>query len=192
MTVITNLVSERVPLDSIHPHPDNARRGDIDAICDSLQVHGQFVPLIVQRSTNHIVKGNHTWLAARQLGFEFVDAAFIDVDDDQALRILLVDNRAADLGGYEEQSLTALLAGLNDLVGTGYEPGDLDARLASLDAGPDAGWDELDSRSILLTYTVDEHAALCARLDVLAAQFGFESYSEVVAALIEEELPKCN
>jgi ParB-like chromosome segregation protein Spo0J len=188
MGLISNLVVERVPLDSIHPHPDNARRGDLDVIADSLQVHGQFSPLIVQRSTGNIVKGNHTWLAAQMLGFELVDVAFIDVDDDQALRILLVDNRAADLGGYEEQSLTDLLASLNDLVGTGYDPGDLDARLASLAAPPDAGWEDRDTKAVLLAYPADEHAVVVANLDAVAARLGAVSHAEVVAALVAEQV----
>jgi hypothetical protein len=161
----------------------------LDVIADSLQVHGQFSPLIVQRSTGNIVKGNHTWLAAQLLGFELVDVAFIDVDDDQALRILLVDNRSSDLGGYEEQSLTDLLASLNDLAGTGYDPGDLDARLASLAAAPDVGsWDERDTRTVLLAYPAAEHADMCDRLDVLAERFGVPDYSAVVARLVSEQV----
>lgn len=193
MEPVAAISVERVPTASLIPHPANARRGDVEVIKESLIAHGQFVPLVAQRSTRHIVKGNHTWQAADELGLAKVDVVWLDVDDDQALRIMLVDNRTADLGRYEEQSLTDLLAGLDGLAGTGYEAGDLDARLASLvnDAADAGAWDERDARAVLLAYPVAEHAALVARLDVLAARFGVESYSDVVVALIALEEPKC-
>lgn len=192
MKPITDLTVERVPIASLTPHPANARRGDVEVIAESLAAHGQFSPIVVQRSTRHIVKGNHTFAAAIALGWADIDVAFIDVDDDQALRIMLVDNRSSDLGAYAEQSLTELLAELDSLAGTGYEAGDLDARLASLVSDSlDTNWDDRDARSILLTYPADRHATVCARLDALAAQFNVDSYSDVVSALIAQELPKC-
>jgi ParB-like chromosome segregation protein Spo0J len=193
MHPVTALTVERVSPSSLIEHPANARRGDVEVIKESIAAHGQFVPLVAQRSTRHVIKGNHTLRAAVELGLESVDVVFLDVDDDQALRIMLIDNRISDLGTYEEQSLTALLAGLSDLAGTGYEPGDLDARLASLvNDAADASWEERDARSILLTYPVDEHAAVVANLDRHAARLGLDSYSDVVLALIKQELPKCN
>jgi hypothetical protein len=44
------------------------------------------------------------------------------VDDETALRILLADNKTADLGSYDEDLLTELLDGLDTLAGTGWGP----------------------------------------------------------------------
>jgi hypothetical protein len=51
-------------------------------------------------------------------------------DDDQARRINLGDNKLAELGGYDEDDLAALLAGLDgDYDGTGWTQDDYDALL---------------------------------------------------------------
>ena len=97
-----------VPVDSVTLHPRNPRRGDVDAIADSIRAHGQYAPLVVQRSTGFVLAGNHRLLALRRLGRDHVDVVFIDVDDDEALRILLVDNRASDEATYDSAELTAL------------------------------------------------------------------------------------
>jgi hypothetical protein len=49
----------------------------------------------------------------------------VDVDEDQAARIVAADNRTSDLAEYDERLLLELLAELPDLDGTGYDPGDL-------------------------------------------------------------------
>jgi ParB-like chromosome segregation protein Spo0J len=191
-----DLTAHPLPLGQLVEHPDNARRGNVDAIANSLQAHGQFAPIVVQRSTGYVIKGNHTVRAARQLGWDSLSAVTLDVDDDQAKRILLADNRTSDLGVYDETSLTDLLASLGgDLSGTGYDDGDLDARLAALAVedtqGVSAheeleGWAGKDARTVLLTYTVAEHARLSDLLDVLCERFDVDSYSAVVKRLVEE------
>jgi len=98
-----------VSIDSIEPHPSNIRQGDIGAICQSLHHHGQYRPIVVQRSTGQILAGNHTYHAARSLGWPEIAATFVECDDDQALRILLVDNRANDLATYDDAALVDLL-----------------------------------------------------------------------------------
>lgn len=181
---------------SLQEHPENARRGDVEVVKASLLAHGQYMPIAYQASTRYVIKGNHTLRAAQELGWGHISAVSLDVDDDQARRIMLVDNRASDLGGYEEQSLTALLAALgDDLTGTGYDEGDLDARLAELaindsqgKSAPEEqeGWENKDARTILLTFTVAEHQAYCTKLDMLADQIGVDTYSAVVARLIDD------
>ena len=61
-----------------------------------------------------------------------VAVTLLDVDEEQARRIMLVDNRTNDLAGYDEQLLAELLSELPDLAGTGYGPADLDALLVEL------------------------------------------------------------
>lgn len=118
---------ETVPLSVLTPHPGNARRGDIAAIAESLRENRQFLPLVVQRSTGHILKGNQTFQAAVSMGWGQIDVVYVDVDDRRATKILLADNRTADLGSYEDDPLATLLSGLDDFIGTGYCQDDLDA-----------------------------------------------------------------
>jgi hypothetical protein len=79
-----------------------------------------------------VLAGNHILLGACELGFERLAVAFIDVDDEQARRIVAVDNRTSDLAGYDPGSLAALLSSLPDLAGTGYGDADLSKLLDEL------------------------------------------------------------
>ncbi len=136
-STLNSLQIERVDIGSVVEHPDNARRGNVDTIRESLRLHGQYAPIVVQRSTRHIIKGNHTHRAATLEGFEQIDAVFVDVDDDQARRIMLVDNRASDVAQDDPAALAQLLQSLGgDLSGTGYSNDDLSALLTTLNPEP--------------------------------------------------------
>jgi ParB-like chromosome segregation protein Spo0J len=84
------------------PHPDNPRRGDVPAIMRSLERFGQVKPIIVQRSTNYVVAGNHTLQAAKELGWSSVDVQFMDLDDETARAYLIADNATADRATYDK------------------------------------------------------------------------------------------
>jgi hypothetical protein len=118
----------------LRTYHQNPRQGDVSAIRESLRVNGQYRPIVVNRGTytgrpSEVLAGNHTLLAARDEGWSEIAACWVDVDDDQAKRIVLADNRTADLGDYDEQALAGLLDGLPDLEGTGYTDEDLAALL---------------------------------------------------------------
>lgn len=103
------LKTETVGIDQLQPHPKNVRQGDIGAIAESLTAHGQYRAIVVQRSSGRILAGNHTWKAAKHLGWKDIAVHYIDCDDDKALRILLADNRANDLATYDDAALAELL-----------------------------------------------------------------------------------
>lgn len=116
---------ERVRTSELDLYPGNARVGDVDKIAESLKVNGQFAPIIAQRSTGYVLAGNHTLRAARQLRWAEIDVSYIDVDDEQAKKIVLASNRTADLATYDLDALGVLLSSLDDLDGTGYTDADL-------------------------------------------------------------------
>ncbi len=125
------------PVDELQLFHRNPRRGDVRAIAASLDRHGQYRPLVVNVGSitgrpNEILAGNHTYLAACSLGWPAVQATTVDVDDETAHRIVLADNRLADLGAYDEADLVAAMAAAGDLEGTGYSGSDLDELLASM------------------------------------------------------------
>jgi len=129
------LRSLAVPIDSVRPHERNPRHGDIGALTQSLERFGQTKPVIVQASTGRILGGNHTWRAAKALGWTEIAVHAMDVDAPTADAILIADNRIGDLGGYDDTLLAGILAGLADadaLAGTGYDGSDVDALLAKI------------------------------------------------------------
>jgi ParB-like chromosome segregation protein Spo0J len=130
---------ERVSLDDLRPHPRNPRNGDTDAIVASLQVNGQYRPIVVAHGGT-ILAGNHTYAAAAELGWKHIDIVRLDVDpeSEDAYRIMLADNRTGDLGRYDDALLLDLLREV-DLAGTAYTEEDLTvlaAHLAASEAAP--------------------------------------------------------
>jgi DNA modification methylase len=122
----------RVPVESLKSFQGNPRIGDVSLIAESLEANGQYRPIVVRKSTREILAGNHTWQAAKLLGWREIWIVEADVDLDTAKRIVAVDNRTNDVARYDDEALAKLLGSLDDLVGTGYTPDDLDALLASL------------------------------------------------------------
>jgi DNA modification methylase len=137
-----------VPIDSVELHPRNPRLGDVAAVAASLARFRQVKPIVVQRSTGYVIAGNHVLRAALSLGWTEIAANVQDLDDADAMALMLADNRTADLGGYDDTMLAAILAeqqAEDNLAATGYDTDDVAALLAEagiiderdLDAAPD-------------------------------------------------------
>ena len=110
---------ETVSVNEILTHPLNPREGDIGAIIESLSTMGQYRPIVVNRPTKHCVSGNHTLQAAVQLGWEKIAVHWIEVDDVEEIKILIVDNRTSDLATYDSGDLNKLLTSTST-KGTGF------------------------------------------------------------------------
>jgi len=137
MTTQHDLTTHTLPITQLHPHPTNPRNGDTDAIAQSLQTNGQYRPIVATKDGT-ILAGNHTYAAAMELGWEHLDVVVLDIDpySADAHRIMLADNRTADLGRYDDGLLLDLLRELETLEGTGYTDDDL-AALTHLVEAPD-------------------------------------------------------
>jgi hypothetical protein len=122
----------RVPLSDLRAYRRNPRRGNLEAIKASLRRNGQYRPLIANRATMEVLVGNQTLRAMSGLGWREALVYFVDVDEEQAKRIVLVDNRTSDLAGYDTEELVDILRELGDLTGTGYEEDDLDRLLEEI------------------------------------------------------------
>lgn len=117
----------------------NPRSGDVQLIKSSLEVNGQYKPIVVNKGTKtgrpfEILAGNHTFTAAVELEWTHIAVTFVDVDEEGAAKIVLIDNRASDEAGYDETKLLELLEelGEGDLLGTGYSEDDLNALIDSV------------------------------------------------------------
>lgn len=140
------------PIDSLELFPGNPRRHDLPTIKTSLRKSGQYRAIIAQKSTRRIVAGNGTLTAARQLGWKEIAVDLVEMDDDTARRIVLVDNRANDLASYDDSELVALLDALPEFEGTGFDQRALDALVAKLDDSGEAEdqSDQLRSEWVIL------------------------------------------
>lgn len=123
----------QIEISKLKFYPGNARRGDIDLIADSLSKLGQYKPIVVNKDGT-ILAGNHTVMAAQRLGWETIDVHRVDVDEDTAKRIVLVDNKANDQSTYDVEELVNLLTELPNLDATGFTRDEVDELLESLDA----------------------------------------------------------
>jgi ParB-like chromosome segregation protein Spo0J len=126
-----------VDIDSLKPHPDNPRKGDVDGITASLQRFGQVRPVVVRAETREVVAGNHTMEAARRLGWPQIAAVMVDLSEEDARAYLIADNRLADTASYDDESLVRVLEQLsaeNGLEGTGFSSEEVDDLVAALDS----------------------------------------------------------
>ena len=145
-------------------------------------------------------------MAAKSIGMETVPVYWVDVDDEQANRILLADNRASDLATYDDSALADILANLVDtdlgLTGTGFDDADLEALLFDLDRlNPTYGTltddirtvgeaaDAIEAsgiRSVIIPFQIEQYNLVVARLAELRTKYGVDSNAEVMLKLVEE------
>ena len=199
---MSEIETKTIDIDTVHPHPRNVRQGDVGAICESLKAHGQYKPITYQKSTGRILAGNHTWKAAKALGWTKIVASAVVCDDDQALKILLVDNRSSDLATYDDKELMELLKELsqNDplLEGTLYDGDDLDDLIYKLEGstgfvmeGNDINaiigeYENKDTRNLSLPYSMEQIETIRQRLTELQTNMSIDDWSTIVWKLVEE------
>ncbi len=148
------------PIDNLEPDPANARRGDVGAIRRSLNVFGQRKPVVVKRTgedakgrpTGIVIAGNHTYLAARDLGWTEVAAVFVDDDSATAKAYALADNRTGELASWDDDQLAETLRELSgsdvDMASLGWTEEQLAKLLAADEFEPDQSGEDarLDQR----------------------------------------------
>lgn len=124
-----------VSLYDLKMYPNNPRIGDVNTIYESLLENGQYRPLVVNRKDNVILAGNHTYKALKRLGWANAIVWYVDVDDEQAKQIMLVDNKLNDDATYDYEKLEKAIQDMQDvgqLIGTGYTEEALDKVLKDL------------------------------------------------------------
>lgn len=199
---IINTDLEHVPINELKQHPNNVNQGDFGAILESVQQNGLYGALVANRRTGHILAGNHRYAVAKHLGYETVPVAWVDVDPEKEIRIMLADNRTTRLGMDDESALADLLTELATtdigLMGTGYDGDFLDNLLSFVGDGPGSvaeyispmSKDEdyqagVTGRQIVLVYTVEEYDKIIEQLEAVRNENGFDSFAQVIAYLLE-------
>ena len=118
-----NIINLRIA--DLTPDPENARQHDeknLKAIQGSLKEFGQRKPIVITEA-NVIVAGNGTVLAAKNLGWETIEAVQVPADwsKDQVKAFALADNRTAELATRAPEVLAAQLV---ELEAAGFEIAD--------------------------------------------------------------------
>jgi hypothetical protein len=138
MLILNQSYDPAVPVGILNLHPDNPREGNVGLITQSIETIGFYGAVVAQKSTSFILAGNHRYRSALENEATTMPVIWVDVPDDIALRILLVDNKAADDASNNEPALADLLRGLMEttgtLDGTGYSPEELDDLISGLNA----------------------------------------------------------
>jgi DNA modification methylase len=140
-------------IDQLKPDPDNARRHSkkqIRQIAESIKVFGFNVPILIDRDGN-VIAGHGRLLACRELGITEAPTLCLDhLTPAQARAFMIADNRLAEIATWDDRLLAQQLKDLS-LLGldfslelTGFEMGEIDLRIASLEDLPECDDDPAD------------------------------------------------
>lgn len=224
---MTDFPAELIEYDKLSKHPANPRQGDVKAIKESIALNGWHGVVVAQDSTGRLLVGNHRWEAAVDIwlngwssedGSDVVqpgDAGAIgltmrndkllipahlrDVDDDVALRILLMDNRAGDLATYDEPQLLQLLVQIEQggvlkgldpaeaMAGTGYTPADAEQLSAGLTVAPVDPWNNTPEHNLERYLATD-----LRQITVIMEAVEYKPVIEVMLAIQEREKMETN
>lgn len=182
--------SKSVAVDSLTEFQGNPRKGNVKELIESLKANGQYKPIVVQKSTQMIIAGNHLWKAAKELGWTEINIVEVDVDDSAAKKIVATDNRLADLGAYDERLLLELLGEI-DLSGTGYVPADVDDLLAMIEEQSTPEWKvagaESQHENVQIRASLEERADRYAErtIRLLMCEYPNHQYIWIIEALTE-------
>lgn len=167
---------EYMRLDDIPEAEVNPKRHADDQIAASIGRFGFADASILDERTGRLVAG-HGRLSdlkrRRETGGSPPDGIIVDADgewmmpvqrgwasrsDDDAAAFLVGHNRTTELGGWDDSELLDLLAGIDDLDGTGYAEADL-AQLASADDpsidDPASGDAEIDDMPVVYGVVIE-------------------------------------
>jgi DNA modification methylase len=140
-------------IDQLKPDPANPRRHgkkQIRQIADSIKAFGFNVPILIDRD-GKIVGGHGRWLACHLLGITEVPTLCLDhLTPAQARAFMIADNRLTEIATWDDRLLAQQFKVLSvlgldfSLELTGFEMGEIDLRIASLDDPPETDADPAD------------------------------------------------
>lgn len=147
------LGTREIPIADLAAYPANPRTHNAGVLEESARVNGQYRSVVAREcpgpdgaTTLQLLAGHGTVAAFAATGATAVRVEVIDADDTEARRIVVVDNRANDLAGYDDALLADLLGDLGgDYPGTGWDADALAALTASLRDPNPAGADPDDA-----------------------------------------------
>ncbi len=96
-----------IPIDKIDPNPQQARSelGNLDELMASIKAKGILEPILVRPRNNRyeIIAGERRYVASKNLGLTEIPCIEMDVKDNEALELALIENlQRKDLDVFEE------------------------------------------------------------------------------------------
>lgn len=112
-----------IPVESIDPNPEQPRErfdeGQLGELAESIRRHGVLQPVVVRRRDDRyqLVVGERRFRASRMAGMSTIPAIVRDIDDDDTLKLALLENlQREDLNPIEEARGYAALRKSHDLA----------------------------------------------------------------------------
>jgi DNA modification methylase len=141
------------PTQQLKPDPANPRRHtkkQIRQIAGSIKTFGFNAPILVDGNGN-IIAGHGRYFAGLLLGMTEVPTLRLDhLTPQQARAFMIADNRLSEISTWDDQLLAQQLKELSlhgldfSVEVTGFEMGEIDLRIASLDEAPERDDDPAD------------------------------------------------
>jgi len=145
--------------------PGNPRVGDGGAVAESIDANGFYGAVLVQESTRRILAGHTRRRELMDAGASTGPVLWVEVDDATAKRILMGDNRTAELASWDPEAVLAMLTEMGadeeSLRGSAFTVDDVAVLAAAFAA--DDGSRNYEPRSLGSTLIIR------APLDVIAA-----------------------
>jgi len=212
---VSSLAIEYVDWTTLRPHWANPRLHDTDAIRESVEVNGVF-RAIITAADGTVLSGHGLYevLGERGGGPVAITRLPISPDSDHAKRVLLADNRVADLGRYDDGLLLGILQNMESPVGTGYDSDDIDNLVTMLERIEEAPLVTADTpyrppvtlppreervlprstappppttvptRYLLIPVRTEDHDRIKARIEDHRLEYGFEIPGDALADLL--------
>jgi ParB-like nuclease domain len=150
----TRLQVAYLPIGELRPDPANPRlhsKKQIRQIANSIEAFDFNVPILIDRDSR-VIAGHGRLLACRELGWSEVPTLCLEhLSPAQARAFMITDNRLTEIATWDDQLLAQQLKDLS-LLGldfslelTGFEMGEIDLRIASLEDEPDPADDPADA-----------------------------------------------
>jgi ParB-like chromosome segregation protein Spo0J len=134
-------------IDTLKPDPSNPRRHSkkqVQQITDSIRIFGFNVPILIDRE-GRVIAGHGRLLAASELGMTEVPTLCLEhLSHGQARAFMIADNRLTEIATWDDRLLAEQLKELSlqgldfSLEITGFEMGEIDLRIDSLDKTPES------------------------------------------------------
>ena len=124
---------KKVSIKSVSEDPANARSHsavNIEAIENSLKEFGQVEPLVVHKSTHHVIGGNARLSIMKKMGWKQIDIVEIDLPPDKTKALGIALNRTGELATWNKDVLKKTLDDLKvnkfDISKLGWKDSDLE------------------------------------------------------------------
>jgi len=204
---------DMIALSAVLALPNNPKSHDVGAIHTSIEQYGFLDPLIINRTTGHILAGHGrvkslaamkeagSWPpygVTEKHGEWFLPWYPVDVEESVESAAAVALNRTVELGGWDTPSLANILQGLSErdaLPGTGFDVEDLDDMMRMLTT-PDGqmklpeermiGFTAGNLKQMVLYYDPPTYDRLTSKAKLM----GYDNHSTLVKDLVDRAWEK--